>query len=168
MVDIIPSLIDGGTGSLSDKEIQPSYMPDKYEAGTPNILGIFGLNASIKYLKKIGLKNIREKEYELLKIFLDEIKKIKGVAIIGKNTSEGRTGAISLDFFNDDNGEVAYKLSSDFGIMIRSGMHCAPGAHRTLGTFSKGTVRFSFSHFNTKDEIYYTIDSIKKIMEQKI
>lgn len=166
LVDIIPSLIDGGTGSLSDKEIQPSYMPDKYEAGTPNILGIFGLNASIKYLKKIGLKNIREKEYELLKIFLDEIKQIKGIDIVGKKTLDGRTGAVSLNFVNDDNGEVAYKLGSDFGIMIRSGMHCAPGAHRTLGTFPKGTVRFSFSHFNTKDEIYYTIDSIKKIMEQ--
>ncbi|MGB6128585.1 MAG: aminotransferase class V-fold PLP-dependent enzyme [Psychrilyobacter sp.] len=166
LVKIIPSLIDGGTGSLSEEEIQPNYMPDKYEAGTPNVLGIFGLNASIKYLNNIGLKNIRLKEYELLKIFLDEIKQINGIAIIGKDTYEGRTGTVSLDFFNVDNGEVAYKLGSDYGIMTRSGMHCAPSAHKTLGTFPKGTVRFSFSHFNTKDEIYYTIDSIKKIMEE--
>jgi len=165
LVKIIPSLIDGGTGSLSEEEIQPNYMPDKYEAGTPNVLGIFGLNASIKYLNDIGLKNIRQKEYDLLTMFLDEIKQINGIAIIGKDTFEGRTGTVSLDFFNDDNGEIAYKLGNDYGIMTRSGMHCAPSAHKTLGTFPQGTVRFSFSHFNTKDEIYYTIDSIKKIME---
>ena len=70
LVEVIPSLIDGGTGSLSEEEVQPGYMPDKYEAGTPNIPGIFGLNASLKYLKDTGLKNIREKEYELLKLFL--------------------------------------------------------------------------------------------------
>jgi len=166
LVKIIPSLIDGGTGSLSEVERQPNYMPDKYEAGTPNVLGIFGLNASIKYLNEIGLKNIRQKEYDLLTIFLDEIKQINGIDIVGKDTYEERTGTISLDFFDKDNGEVAYKLGNDYGIMTRSGMHCAPSAHKTLGTFPQGTVRFSFSHFNTKDEIYYTIDSIKKIMEE--
>jgi cysteine desulfurase family protein len=166
LVEIIPSLIDGGTGSLSEEESQPGYMPDKYEAGTPNILGIFGLNSSIKYLKNIGLKNIRQKEYELLAIFLDGVKQIKGISVIGKDIPEGRTGTVSLDFFNDDNGEIAYKLGNDYGIMTRSGMHCSPAAHKTLGTFPKGTVRFSFSHFNTKDEIYYTIESIKKIMKK--
>ncbi|MCS5423231.1 MULTISPECIES: aminotransferase class V-fold PLP-dependent enzyme [Psychrilyobacter] len=166
LVEIIPSLIDGGTGSLSEEERQPCYMPDKYEAGTPNIPGIFGLNASIKYLKNTGLENIRQKEYELLKLFLDEIKEINGIAVVGKDTPQGRTGAVSLDFFNHDNGEIAYKLGNDYGIMTRSGMHCAPGAHKTLGTFPRGTVRFSFSHFNTKDEIYYAMESIKKIMEE--
>ena len=164
LVKIIPSLIDGGTGSLSEEESQPTYMPDKYEAGTPNIPGIFGLNASIKYLKNIELKNIRQKEYELLKIFLDEIKQINGIAIIGRKTLEGRSGVVSLDFYDNDNGEIAYKLGNDYGIMIRSGMHCSPSAHKTLGTFPRGTVRFSFSHFNTKEEVYYTMDSIKKIM----
>lgn len=164
LVKIIPSLIDGGTGSLSEEERQPNYMPDKYEAGTPNIPGIFGLNASIKYLKNIELKNIRQKEYELLKIFLDEIKQINGIAIIGRKTLEGRSGVVSLDFYDNDNGEIAYKLGNDYGIMTRSGMHCSPSAHKTLGTFPRGTVRFSFSHFNTKEEVYYTMDSIKKIM----
>lgn len=166
LVEVIPSLIDGGTGSLSEEEVQPGYMPDKYEAGTPNIPGIFGLNASIKYLKDIGLENIREREYKLIKLFLDEIKKIEGIALVGRDTHKGRTGVISLDFKDCDNGEVAYKLSSDYGIMTRSGMHCAPSAHRTLGTFPRGTVRFSFSHFNTEEEILYTIECIKKIVER--
>lgn len=164
LVEIIPSLLDGGTGSLSEEEIQPSYMPDKYEAGTPNIPGIFGLNAAIKYLKNTGLNNIRQKENNLLKIFLDGIKQIKGIAIVGKDIPEGRTGAVSLNFPDHDNGEIAYKLSSDYGIMTRSGMHCAPSAHKNMGTFPRGTVRFSLGHFNTEDEICYTIESIKKIM----
>ena len=77
-----------------------SSMPDKYEAGTPNIPGIFGLNASLKYLKDAGLKNIREKEYELLKLFLDEMKQIKGIAVVGKDAPHGRTGVVSLDFID--------------------------------------------------------------------
>ncbi len=167
LVEIIPSLIDGGTGSLSEEEGQPSYMPDKYEAGTPNVPGIFGLNASLKYLRDTGLKNIRKKEGELLKLFLDEVRKIQGVALVGRGTSEGRTGVVSLDFIDEDNGEVAYILSSSYGIMTRSGMHCAPSAHKTLGTFPRGTVRFSFSHFNTREEVHYTVECIKKLVGRK-
>lgn len=166
LVEVVPSLIDGGTGSLSEEEVQPDYMPDKYEAGTPNVPGIFGLNASLKYLKETGLSNIRKTEHELLKLFLDEIKKIDGVALMGKDTPEGRTGVVSLDFIGEDNGEIAYKLGSDYGIMTRSGMHCAPNAHKTLGTFPRGTVRFSFSHFNTREEILYAVESIKELVKK--
>ena len=166
LVEIIPSLTDGGTGSLSEEEVQPDYMPDKYEAGTPNVPGIFGLNASLKYLRDTGLNNIRKKEWELLKLFLDEVKKIHGVALVGRSTPEGRTGVVSLDFTEEDNGEVAYILGSSYGIMTRSGMHCAPSAHKTLGTFPRGTVRFSFSHFNTREEVHYTVESIKKLVKR--
>ncbi len=158
------TLIEGGTGSLSDTEIQPEYMPDKYEAGTLNIPGIYGLNASLKYLLKHGTSNIREKEMYLLDRFIEAVLNIKNVKIIGKKTTDDRTGVLSVDFINNDNGLVAHELSKNYGIMTRSGLHCAPSAHKTLGTFPGGTVRFAVSHFTTTEEIDYTIDCIKKIV----
>jgi cysteine desulfurase family protein len=143
----ITTLIEGGTGSLSDREIQPDYMPDKFESGTLNIPGIYGLNASLKYLFNQGVNNIRDKEINLINKFFEGLFNIKNIELIGKKTSTDRTGIVSIDFIHNDNGLVAHELSKDFGIMTRSGLHCAPSAHKTLGTFPKGTVRFSLSHF---------------------
>jgi len=159
------TFIEGGTGSLSDTEIQPDYMPDKFESGTLNIPGIYGLNASLKYLLKESLNNVRKKELQLLDKFLQGIYNIENINIVGKKTLDERTGILSLDFTNKDNGIISHKLSKDFGIMTRCGMHCAPSAHRTLGTFPRGTVRFGLNHFNTLEEIEYTLDSIKKILK---
>ncbi len=159
----INTLIEGGTGSLSDAEIQPNYMPDKFEAGTLNIPGIYGLNASLKYLLKHGINNIREKEICLLEKFIEDVLNIENIKIIGKKTTDGRTGILSVDFIDNDNGLVAHELSKTYGIMTRSGLHCAPSAHKTLGTFPKGTVRFAVSHFTTVAEIDYTIACIKKL-----
>ncbi|WP_313347003.1 aminotransferase class V-fold PLP-dependent enzyme [Sedimentibacter sp.] len=157
------TLIEGGTGSLSDTEIQPEYMPDKFEAGTLNIPGIYGLNASLKYLLSHGIKNIREKEMYLLDRFIEGVLNIKNIKIIGKKTTDDRTGILSIDFIDGDNGLVAHELSKNYGIMTRSGLHCAPSAHKTLATFPRGTVRFAVSHFTTMEEIDYTINCINKI-----
>ncbi|HHV38476.1 MAG TPA: aminotransferase class V-fold PLP-dependent enzyme [Tepidimicrobium sp.] len=157
------TLIEGGTGSLSTAEIQPEYMPDKFEAGTLNIPGIYGLNAALKYLLNYDIKNIREKEAYLTDQFLEGLFNIEGIELIGKKISDGRTGIISVNFLNNDNGLVAHRLSKEYGIMSRSGLHCAPSAHKTLGTFPKGTVRFSISHFTTPKEIDFAIDCIAKI-----
>ncbi|HCX03386.1 MAG TPA: cysteine desulfurase [Clostridiales bacterium] len=165
LVDEMDTFIEGGTGSLSDTEVQPDYMPDKFESGTLNIPGIYGLNASLKYLLKEGLNNVRDKELELLDKFIQGIYNIENIEIIGKKTLEKRTGILSLDFTNKDNGIISHQLSRDFGIMTRCGMHCAPSAHKTLGTFPRGTVRFGLSHFNTLEEIEYTLDSIYKILK---
>lgn len=159
------TLIEGGTGSLSDSEKQPNYMPDKYEAGTLNIPGIYGLNASLKYLLKQDIKNIRDKEIYLIQNFLEGILNIDKIKVIGKKTTQNRTGILSIDFINNDNGLVSHELSKDYGIMTRSGLHCAPSAHKTLGTFPQGTVRFAVSHFTTLEEIDYTIDCINKIVK---
>jgi len=159
----ITTLIEGGTGSLSDREIQPDYMPDKFESGTLNIPGIYGLNASLKYLFNQGVNNIRDKEINLINKFFEGLFNIKNIELIGKKTSTDRTGIVSIDFIHNDNGLVAHELSKDYGIMTRSGLHCAPSAHKTLGTFPKGTVRFSLSHFTTLKEIDYAIDCINKI-----
>ena len=156
----ISPLIEGGTGSLSELETQPSYMPDKFESGTPNIPGIYGLNASLKYILKEGISNIGEKELKLTKTFLEGISSIKEVNIIGLKDIENRTPVVSLDFIDMDNGLICHDLNKNYGISTRSGLHCAPSAHRTLGTFPRGTVRFSFSHFTTLEEVHYAVNSL--------
>lgn len=159
------TLIAGGTGSLSEKEEQPEYMPDKFEPGTLNLPGIFGLNAALKYIQSIGLESIWSKEILLVKKFLDEVCNIKGVKVYGPGDTSGRTAVISLDFIGRDNGEISYELDKTYGIMTRCGLHCAPSAHKTIGTFPRGTVRFSFSHFNNLDEVKYTADALNKILK---
>lgn len=159
----LSTLIEGGTGSLSDTEIQPSYMPDKFEAGTPNVPGIYGLNTSLKYLQEVGIQAIHEKEMQLMALFLEKLMNMCHIEIIGKKTIEGRTGIISINFKAKDNGEMAHRISSEFGIMTRSGMHCAPSAHKTLGTFPRGTVRFGLSHFLEDADILYAADCLYKL-----
>ncbi|TDT61152.1 aminotransferase class V-fold PLP-dependent enzyme [Fonticella tunisiensis] len=161
----VSTLSEGGTGSLSESELQPDYMPDKFESGTLNIPGIYGLNAALKYLSSTGIQNIRKIEQELTEEFIKEVLNIKGVKLIGLRGIEGRTSVVSLDFVGNDNAEASYILDNEFGIMTRVGLHCAPSAHKTLGTFPEGTVRFSFGHFNTMDEVKYTVESIYKTIK---
>ena len=157
--------ITGGTGSFSDSEEQPEYLPDKFEAGTPNLPGIFGLNAALKYIDKIGIESILSKEMELTGAFIKEASNMRDVRLAGIQGITGRTAVVSLDFCGRDNAEIAYELDCQYGIMTRCGLHCAPSAHKTLGTFPQGTVRFSFSHFNITEEISYAIDAINKILK---
>ena len=164
LVKEVTPFIEGGTGSLSEQEIQPEYMPDKFEGGTPNIPGIYGLNAALKYLKSIGIQNIHSHELKLTKEFIEGILSIDKVKVIGNLSCENRTSVVSLDFPDNDNGEISYLLSKNYGISTRCGLHCAPSAHKTLGTFPNGTVRFSFGPFNTSDDVKYTISSIKKVL----
>lgn len=167
LISKISPLIEGGTGSMSEYEIQPSYMPDKFEGGTLNMPGIYGLNASLKYLKAKDLKSIREEELALTKLFLDNLLPIKNIKILGKPSIINRTPVISIDFLEKDNGEIAYTLSKNYGIATRCGLHCAPSAHKTLGTCPKGTVRFSLGMYNTEAEINYTLKAIKEICVMK-
>lgn len=163
LIPIVPPLIEGGTGSLSEQEIQPEYMPDKYEAGTMNVPNIFGLNASLKYIKNIGLNTIYEKEMELTQKFIEEVRNMKNIRVTGVDDIKMRTAVVSLDFTSRDNSEVAFTLANEFNIYTRCGLHCSPSAHKTIGTFPHGTVRFSFSHLNTLKEIDYAINSINSI-----
>lgn len=166
LIENLETFIEGGTGSLSEEEIQPNYMPDKFESGTPNIPGIYGLNTSLKYIKSKGLVNIYKEEMDVFKYFLDGVLKINGVRVIGKKDIIGRTTVCSLDFENLDNGEVSYYLDKEFKISVRCGLHCAPSAHKTLKTFPNGTVRFSFGQYNTIDEAEKTLQAIKMICRE--
>ena len=161
---LIDPVISGGTGSLSDSEEIPDFLPDRFESGTLNLPGIIGLHQALVYLKEAGIDNMRNEKMEITKYFLDQVKEIDGVKVAGKKTVEGRLGVVSIDFEGFDNSIVSFYLSSKYKIMTRVGMHCAPRAHKTLKTFPQGTVRFSFSHFNTKEEVDVCINAIKTIL----
>lgn len=156
-------LIAGGTGSISDQLEMPQMLPDKYESGTMNLPGIIGLHAALKYLQNTGINNIHKKKMELTAYFLQELKNISGVRVVGKQEIENRTAVISLDFENVDNAVAAFQLESEYGIMTRVGLHCAPVAHKSLGTYPQGTVRIAFSSSNTIEEIDVLVNALKEL-----
>ena len=160
----ITPLIAGGTGSLSHKFEQPGILPDKFEPGTMNIPAILGLKKAIEYINSVGIKEIRKKEIALTSAFISKVQGIDGVNIIGKKDSVNRIAVVSLDFPKNDNALIAAKLDENYGIMTRCGLHCAPNAHKTLGTYPHGTIRFSFGCFNTMDEVEYIAQSISEIL----
>jgi len=164
MANEIEPLIVGGTGSMSDSEEIPPFMPDKFESGTLNLPGIFGLNEALKYLKKIGINNIYEKEMALTHKFIDGLSEIDKLVLVGLNCIEGRVSTISVDCLYHDNALIAHLLDSEYNIMTRCGLHCAPSSHKTLGTFPQGTIRFSIGYHNSIEEIEYALNALKKIL----
>ncbi len=163
----IKPLCYGGTGSFSHLERQPSTMPDKYESGTLNIPGIAGLNFSLNYIKSIGLDYIRDKEIFLLKKFIDGVMNIKDLKIAGSLETNDRCPVLSVYSDMYDISEIAYKLSWKYGISTRVGLHCSPWSHMTLGTFPQGTIRFSFGHKNTEEQIDYVLSSLYEVMNDR-
>lgn len=158
----VEPLISGGTGSASDSELLPPYMPDRFESGTLNIPGIFGLNAALRFILEKGVDTLRAHEEGLTRRFIDGLEglplRLAGTKDIGR-----RVGVISIDFTGRDNAEVAYELDKR-GIMTRCGLHCAPSAHKTLGTFPQGTVRFSIGYANAECDVDAAISAIKEIL----
>ena len=148
--DRLDPLISGGTGSVSDSFEIPHFYPDRLEAGTLNLPGIIGLKAA---LDAADFATVRAHEIQLMTRFHDSIKEIPHIRVLGSTDTDRRVGVYSLDFLRRDNAEIAYHLESEYGILTRCGLHCAPDAHRALGTFPKGTVRFSFSPATTFEEI---------------
>lgn len=159
----IQPLISGGTGSLSHSEDVPDFLPDKFEAGTMNWPGIIGLHASLNYLSEVGIKNIYAKEMELTSRFLDGLREIPDLTIVGKKDLAQRVAVVSVYSGSKDNAQVAFELENQYGILTRVGLHCAPVAHKTLNTFPMGTIRFSFSHYNTGEDVDRAIAALKAI-----
>lgn len=157
-------LISGGTGSFSHLETVPELLPDRFEAGTLNLPGIYGLHAALGFLEETGIGAIRARERAMTARFLEAVAGDGRIRVAGPRTAEGRTAVVSLDFPGRDNAEIAFRLDSDYGIMTRCGLHCAPNAHRTLGTYPQGTVRFSFGYGNTEEEIDYAADAVGRIL----
>ncbi len=200
----IEPLISGGTGSLSNVETVPEFMPDRFEAGTPNLPGIFGLHAALNWLRKLGeadllkgeslkensavqevfgktpfsveqcflaaLEKIRKHELHLTAEFLKmlgPLEKEGKLKIIGKKDTEMRTGVVSIQTLTRELSDTAFQLDTRYGIMTRVGLHCAPSAHKTMGTYPTGTIRFSFGFANTDQEVKIAADALRELLEEE-
>ena len=159
-------LISGGTGSRSDSEEVPDFMPDRFESGTMNLPGIAGLHRALIYLEEYGIENIARQELAICQRFIDGALTLPDTRVVGKLDTQDRAAIVSLDFQKMDNAEVSFLLDNQYGVMTRCGLHCAPRAHKSLGTFPQGTVRFSFSHHNTPEEVDTCIEGLRKILTQ--
>ena len=162
-------LISGGTGSVSHTEEIPDFMPDRFESGTPNLPGIYGLHEALLYLKTHSLQAINEKELSLNGYFLEQLQALddtgRHIRIIGKKDLTDRNAVVSIQTPEIDMSQVAWQLDNEYGVMTRVGLHCAPNAHKTLGTYPAGTIRFSFGPENTKNELDFAIQGLKKILD---
>lgn len=166
IISEIEPLISGGTGSISHTESIPDFMPDKYESGTLNIPGIVGLHASLCWITEETPSALLTHELSLTEAFINGLIPLETsgyIKIIGKKGIIGRTGIVSIKSITLDQSEVAYILDSKYGIMTRVGLHCAPNAHKTLGTYPEGTIRFSFGFNNTMSDVNATLVALKEI-----
>lgn len=160
----LQTLIEGGTGSMSESLNQPDILPDRFEAGTANVPGIAGLCAGVRYILKTGAENIGRKERELAKILAEDLSVIKGVRVYGRPGSEDSVGVVSITA-PMGSVELSDMLSKEYNIAVRSGLHCAPLAHKTLGTIETGTVRFSPGIFTTKEQIKFTVSAVERCLK---
>lgn len=165
IAQILTHLIASGTGSFSHLETMPTHMPDAFEAGTLNLPGIIGLNEGLSYIESVGMKNIHNHELTLTKTFLEGLRSITGINIIGKQDIQDRTAVVSITIDGMDPASIAYELESTYHIMTRVGLHCAPRAHQTLGTYPEGTVRFSFGYANTLEEVDMALSALHTILK---
>ena len=161
----VAPLIYGGTGSLSEQLTQPAIMPDKFESGTMNSLGILGLKAGIEFVRDYGVEAIHIRESNLIKNLQNMLESEKNIQMIGNPDVKKRVGILAVNFMGKDNAIVAHELAKKYNIISRAGMQCAPMAHKSYGTYPLGTIRFSTSVFTTEAEIETTIQAIKKIIE---
>ncbi|APF23936.1 aminotransferase class V-fold PLP-dependent enzyme [Clostridium butyricum] len=164
--DSCKSILHGGTGSLSYSLDQPDFLPDKFECGTHNMPGIVGLSEGIKFINSTGLKTIYEHNHYLINYLLDGLKNIQDIIIYGDSTGKNITTCVSINMKSLDSSELGYSLENN-GIKTRCGLHCAPLAHKTIGSYPNGTVRLSVSYFNTKEEIDFTLKTLNKISLNK-
>jgi cysteine desulfurase family protein len=177
----------GGTGSLSEREEQPEFLPDALESGTINTVGVAGLGEAVRFVLTTGVEVIQTHEKTLLAAFIDGLKDVLGITLYGPLDPEIQTAVLSITFdsalppelhhtFGGCGGvalpatfetmvpgEVDEKLREEFQILVRTGLHCAPLAHKTLGSFPDGTVRFSLGYYTTLEDVSYAVEAVKKI-----
>lgn len=163
----IRPLKSGGSGVQTYSKSHPSQMPTALEAGTLNSHGIAGLHAAIQYLEETGIDKIRETEQRLMWKFYEGVKEIPEVKIYGDFSSKERCAIVTLNIGDYDSGEVSDALLTDYGISTRPGGHCAPLMHEALGTVEQGSVRFSFSHYNTEEEVETAIRAVKELAQEE-
>ena len=162
----IRPLLSGGSGIDTYNEKHPAEMPTVLEAGTLNGHGIAGLGAALSWIEKTGMDRIRQRELSLMRRFYNGVFRIPGVTVYGDLETEKRAPIVSLNILDYDSSEVSDELSTVYGIVTRPGAHCAPLMHRALGTVEQGAVRFSFSFFNTEEEVDLAIDAVRELARE--
>ncbi len=164
--ELLSPLKYGGTGSESESMVQPSISPDKFESGTPNLPGIAGLAGGLAFIKKYGLEKMAIHKDELRVHFVEELKKIKGITLYGDREDHVYGPVVALNVGTVGSSEISFALDYDFGIMTRSGLHCAPMLHRHMGTLEQGAVRFSFGYHNTHEEVDEGLRALREIAKK--
>jgi cysteine desulfurase family protein len=164
--DLVP-VKRGGTGSRSEHEEHPDFLPDLCESGTPNAVGLAGLMAGLEFVMKVGIEKIRQHEKRLTEKLLQGLLKIGGVTVYGPGTAEKQLATVSFNLRGVAPSEAGLRLDEDFGILCRVGLHCAPAAHRTLGTFPEGTVRFGLSYLNREEEVAEALQAVGRIARRE-
>lgn len=163
LAERIEPLIAGGTGSISHTEQMPDFMPDRFEAGTPNLPGLYGLKAALEYLRGHDPAAILKHELELTQRFLDGLHENRKIIVTGRGDIQNRAPVVSVQLRGADQSWAADILDREYGIQARVGLHCAPAAHKTLGTYPTGTLRFSFGPWNTEREVDICLRALEEI-----
>jgi cysteine desulfurase family protein len=161
-IDLTP-LRMGGTGSKSESWDHPDFLPDKYECGTPNTLGFVGLGEGVRFVLNQGVDEIRRHEIELTRTLLEGLDDIERITVYGPRRPDEQTATVSINVKGCEASEVGYRLDREFDIMTRVGLHCNPGAHKTIGTFPHGTVRLGMGYFNTQEEVGQVLEALREV-----
>jgi cysteine desulfurase/selenocysteine lyase len=162
-VKLLEPFVRGGTGSRSEFERQPDDLPDKYESGTPNGVGLAGLGAGVRWVQTRGIEAIRTHERDLARLLNDGLRAIASVKVYGPEDVDRSTSVVSFTVDGKRVSEVGWRLDEEFGVLCRVGLHCAPAAHRTLGSFPEGTVRFAPGVFTTREDIQTAVHAVEAI-----
>ncbi|MHC4295060.1 MAG: aminotransferase class V-fold PLP-dependent enzyme, partial [Planctomycetota bacterium] len=161
----LPTMKEGGTGTISEQPHQPRTMPDKYEIGSHNAIGLAGLSEGVAWILNRGVRSLREHDCALSGQFLQQTEGIEHLIVYGPRDLEHRSGVFSVNIEGYTPGELAETLERDFGICTRAGVHCAPLAHKTISTYPSGTCRLSFGPFTAADDVAFAADALGKIAQ---
>ena len=157
-------LRSGGTGSRSEFETHPDFLPDKYESGTMNAVGLAGLAAGVEYVIKETVERIHEKNMKLTGRFIDKARNIHGLTLYGGSDEKRQTSTLSFTINGMSHSQIGFLLDEEYDIMCRVGLHCAPAAHKTIGTFPHGAVRFGMGYFNRSEEVDLAVDALEELV----
>jgi cysteine desulfurase family protein len=160
-LDEFEPLMEGGTGSRSELEEQPDFLPDKFEGGTANAAGLAGLAAGVRFVLERGVTVVREHERRLTELLINGLASTASAMVYGPQDASRQTATVSFNLAGLECSETALRLDDEFGILCRPGLHCSPATHRTIGTFPAGTVRFSLGVFNTEEEVARAVEAIR-------
>lgn len=165
-INELKALKAGGTGSKSEFEEQPQFLPDKYESGTMNTVGLAGLSAGIEFILNETIEKIHKYEMKITKRFIEGAKEIEKLTLYGSLDEKKQTPTISFNIKGMSQSEVGFILDEEYEIMCRVGLHCAPSAHKTIGTFPNGTVRFGMGYFISENDVDFAFDALKKMVSK--